>query len=284
MESAQYRLHADIEQRHWWFVARRRILRQLLDELVPLPPDAVVVDVGCGTGGNLAWLAGNGRAVGIDISAEAIELARARFPHLRFIAGSAPRDLPADLLAATRLVMLNDVLEHVPDDVRLLSDLVDATHPDTAFLVTVPAGPELWSPHDVAFGHFRRYRLADFENLWSGLPVETRLVGYFNAHLYPVIRCARWWSERRRRAGGLAGTDFSMPPRAVNAILTRIMAAEAGRLTQVARGDRRRAFRRGVSLVAILRRTSGPIAPGAHSIGQDGRSGQFADETALCPA
>jgi SAM-dependent methyltransferase len=252
MQSAQFRLHADIEDRHWWFVARRRILQTLLAQWAPCEPDDVVIDVGCGTGANLASLAGDAFAVGVDVSGEAIDLARRRYPGLRFVHGSAPRDLPAKLLARARLIMLNDVLEHVQDDFALLNDLVEAARPGARFLLTVPAGPELWSPHDEVFGHFRRYCLTDFRALWTALPVDTLMVSYFNSRLYPLIRAARWWTRRRGQTTGQAGTDFSMPPRVVNALLARIMAGEAGRLARMARGGR--AFRQGVSLVAILER------------------------------
>ena len=93
MQHDQFQLHADIEQRHWWFVGRRRILCRLAAEVLPPSPQSLVVDVGCGTGGNLAALADRYRCVGIDTSAEAVELARRRFPNVQFIAGRAPQDL-----------------------------------------------------------------------------------------------------------------------------------------------------------------------------------------------
>src|SRR6202035_1680768 len=124
MQSAQFQLHAEIEQRHWWFIARRRILRAMVERLVPPSPTATVIDVGCGTGANLAALADDYRCVGIDTSAEAIELARRRFPQVQFLTGFAPADVPAETLAAARLVLMTDVLEHVPDDYALLSNML----------------------------------------------------------------------------------------------------------------------------------------------------------------
>ena len=69
MQSPQFLLHADIEQRHWWFVARRRIMRRLVNRVVRPGPDVTVVDVGCGTGANIASLTDAYRCVGIDTSA-----------------------------------------------------------------------------------------------------------------------------------------------------------------------------------------------------------------------
>src|SRR5688500_17085095 len=87
MQSAQFKLHARIEERHWWFVGRRRILRAVVGEVLPPATGGVVVDVGCGTGANLAGFADDYDCVGIDTSEEAISLACQRFPKVRFICG-----------------------------------------------------------------------------------------------------------------------------------------------------------------------------------------------------
>ena len=86
--------------------------------LLPPSPEATVIDVGCGTGANLASLAADYRCIGIDTSPEAIRLARKRFPGVHFIHGFAPADL-GRLIDDARLVLMMDVLEHVPDDFRL---------------------------------------------------------------------------------------------------------------------------------------------------------------------
>lgn len=254
MQSAQFQLHAEIEQRHWWFVARRRIVRRLVEHVLPPDRQTTIIDVGCGTGGNLADLADAYHAVGIDTSAEAIELARRRFPQASFIAGRAPHDLPAETWAGARLVMMNDVLEHVPDDRGLLAEIVAAAQPGTYFLLTVPADPGLWSPHDEAFGHYRRYRLSEFAALWASLPVDAHLVSYFNARLYPVVKSVRWWNRLRGHAAGSAGTDFHVPAAPVNRLLTAVFAGEGQRLADLAAGRTKRGYRHGVSLLALLER------------------------------
>jgi len=78
MDSAQFQLHARIERRHWWFVARRRIIRRVVGELLPTDRRSVIVDVGCGTAANLAALAARHDCAGVDTSVEAIALARER--------------------------------------------------------------------------------------------------------------------------------------------------------------------------------------------------------------
>jgi SAM-dependent methyltransferase len=257
MQTAQFQLHADIEDRHWWFVGRRRIMSCLTAEVVAPSPRSLVIDVGCGTGANIAALADRYDCVGIDTSAEAIELARRRFPQVRFIDGRAPEDI-GDLFTQARLILLMDVLEHIEDDFLFLSRLLAATAEGCHVLLTVPADPSLWSAHDESFGHYRRYDKSRLEMLWSGLPVMPLLFSYFNSRLLPVIRTVRVWNQRSHRASGQAGTDFWMPNRIANSLLTRTLAGESKRLISAIRG-KSRGYSAGASLVVVLRRESGSI-------------------------
>lgn len=257
MQTPQFDLHAQIEQQHWWFVARRRIMRTLIEQVLPPDPETMIVDVGCGTGANLAALADDYRCVGIDTSADAIERARRRFPQVQFIQGFAPQDL-GDAAEQARLFLLMDVMEHVGDDFALFSELLSAASPGSYFLVTVPADESLWSPHDESFGHYRRYDDQRLAAVWTGLPVTVLLQSYYNSRLYPVVRTLRTISRLRGKSAGSAGTDFSLPRPRVNALLERAFFGEANVLTSVMRGVGR-GYRRGVSLVALLRRETGPV-------------------------
>jgi SAM-dependent methyltransferase len=258
MQTAQYQLHAGLEDRHWWFAGRRRIMRELVHQVLPASGSALIVDVGCGTGANVEVLARDFDCVGIDPSPEAIALARRRFPAHRFVCGHAPGDL-GGLMGQARLVLLMDVLEHVPDDFALLSSLLAASPRGTYFLLTVPASPSFWSAHDESNGHYRRYDVDRLQMLWAGLPVTTLLLSHYNARLYSIASIVRSWSRWRGRATGRAGTDVSLPPAPINASLERIFAGESRVLLDLLRGDRRRGYAAGLSLVALLRREAGAI-------------------------
>jgi SAM-dependent methyltransferase len=260
MQTAQFQLHARIEDSHWWFAGRRRIARELIRQVLPTSGRPMIVDVGCGTGANIAAMSADYTGVGVDPSAEAIELARSRFPDTRFVCGRAPHDVRG-LLREARLVLLMDVLEHVPDDFLFLSELLAATAPGTHLLITVPANPSLWSEHDESNGHYRRYDPDRLRRVWAGLPVTTRLLSHFNARLYPVARAVRAWSRWRGRATGLAGTDLSLPRRPFNAALESIFAGEGRVLADLLAGHRDSGYAAGVSLVAVIRREYGPIIP-----------------------
>jgi len=254
MQSEQFQLHAQIEERHWWFVARRRILREIVRTISPPTPsrNSVIIDVGCGTGANLAAFRGDYRCVGVDTSAEGVALAQRRFPETTFIRGQAPRDVMRWMGSAS-VVLLTDVLEHVADDRRLLRDIVDACPPEAQLLITVPADMRLWSPHDQAFGHYRRYEMAGLADLWSDLPVKVRLLSYFNSRLYPIVRAVRCVNRWRRRAAGTANTDFKQSAGPANRILESLFAGERTRLIRAV-DHKGTGYARGVSLIAILQR------------------------------
>jgi len=259
MQTDQFQLHAEIEERHWWFRGRRAIVRRLLAEVAPPKTGRRIVDVGCGTGANIASLTDAYACHGIDPSAEGIELARKRFPGVRFTCGLAPDAFgPEERDADVMLAM--DVMEHVPDDFLFASSLLAALKPGGHLLITVPADESLWSAHDEAFGHYRRYDRQRLARVWRDLPVTTVLISYYMARLLPAVRAIRGLSRLRGRASGVAGTDFTMPPAWVNASLERTFAGEASRLV-AAMHDPARAYRGGVSLIAILRREPGTIEP-----------------------
>jgi trans-aconitate methyltransferase len=259
MQTAQFQLHATVEDSHWWFTGRRRIMQDLVRQVLSRNEKGIVVDVGCGTGANLAALAAEYDCVGIDPSPEAIALARHRFPEQRFVCGQAPADL-AGVMEAARLVLLMDVLEHVADDFAFLSGLLAASAPGTIFLVTVPANPRFWSEHDESNGHYRRYEVNRFQRLWEGLPVATLLLSHYNTRLYPCARMVRAWSRWSGRASGRAGTDVSLPIRPFNKALRAIFAGESRVLVDLLMKRRQNGYRAGLSLVALLLRAPGAIA------------------------
>jgi hypothetical protein len=159
------------------------------------------------------------------------------------------------------LLLLTDVLEHVPDDFLLLSRLLAVVRPGAHMLLTVPADAALWSLHDESHGHYRRYDVERFARLWQGLPVTPLLVSHFNSRLYPGVRAVRSMTRLWGTAYGDACTDLRTPCRFVNCLLTQVLAGERNRLVAVLRGERQTGYRRGVSLMAVLRREPGKIAP-----------------------
>jgi SAM-dependent methyltransferase len=251
MHEAQYALHADLEDRHWWFAGRRAIVKRLISRLVPAA--SVVIDVGCGTGATAASLSPPFTSVGLDDSPDAIAHARARFPAIEY---DCEHDVGkrAALFARAGAVLLMDVLEHVEDDFRLLSEILALIPIGAHVLITVPAEPALWTVHDESFGHWRRYDMDRLRATWQGLAVEERLLSAFNARLYPVVRSVRAISKLRSRPAGTAGTDLGMPPALPNRWLEQLFAGEGVALERAIDRGGPPAYARGVSLIAVLRK------------------------------
>ena len=260
MKSDLFALHADIEERHWWFVARRAIVRRLARLVVPPSRDSLVIDIGCGTGANAAAFATDYSCLAIDTSRDAVAAASRRYPDVSFVCGQAPSSIPAAMGRAA-LFLLTDVLEHVADDFAVLSAILGEARPGAHVLITVPAHERLWSEHDTSFGHYRRYDRARLAAVWQGLPVSVRLLSFFNTRLYPIVRTVRSVSRLRGRASGRSGTDFRMPPASINRALQAVFAGELRRLQKAVDQPNDPGYGRGVSLIALLRRESGGLTP-----------------------
>lgn len=253
MQLPQFQAHADLEDKHWWFTGRRRILRTLLRELLPPSKDIFILDVGCGTGGNTAAFAKEYTCVGVDPDSHAITFAKKKYPHLTFLQGYAPKDVSKEMHKADA-VLLMDVLEHVKDDRDFIHDLLKAMKPGAFLFMMAPADPSLWSPHDAGFEHFRRYTLETFRALWAGAPAKERLASYCNSRLYPVVKVMRLLARLRGKSLGQGSTDLSMPMKPVNIFLHELFADESAVLLKTLRGKRKRGYRKGVSVFAVLER------------------------------
>lgn len=260
MDETQFDVNVQMEQRHWWFTARRRIMRTLIEHLAEPNAGRTIVDVGCGTGANIASLADAYRCIGTDASPHAIERAQRRFPEVEFHCTADEPQL-APLVARADVITLMDVLEHVSDDFALLSRLLAAARPGSHFLITVPALMSLWSGHDEALAHYRRYDRARLQRVWQDLPVTCLLLSYFNARLFPAVQTIRWTNRLLGRTSGVEGTDLKLPPAPLNRLLHRSFAGEEKRLLRALGRNGRSGYRRGVSLLSVLRREAGEIAP-----------------------
>ena len=241
MERAVFDRMAELDQHHWWFLARRRILEILIDRIVQLPKKARILEVGCGTGHNLSMLKRFGKVEASELDPSARALASKR------LRGQVKEAKLPDLSMFERdaydLVALLDVLEHVPDDLGSLRAILKRLKPGGALLLTVPANPWMWSAHDVAHHHFRRYTRKQLEELFSKAGLEVQLLSYFNTLLYPLVAAARIIGKMTRKDTA----DDQLPGDVVNGVLGRIFGLEAGMIGRVSMPF-------GVSLLAIVRR------------------------------
>lgn len=146
---------ARLEDRYWWFVGRRFIVLSLIQRFwKPQANPALILDLGCGTGGSFSLLRNWGTVVGLDTSSVALSFALKRgMKHLVLSDAQFP---PFDENSFD-LVAVLDVLEHLDDDCQALREIWRVLKPKGAVVFTVPAFMSLWSVHDIALDHKRRY-------------------------------------------------------------------------------------------------------------------------------
>lgn len=236
-----------VDEHHWWYRGRRRIIRAQLDRL-PLPPGAQILDAGCGSGRTLEELVDYGEVHGVELNSEAAELARGR-GHGEVLVGRL-EELPfAD--ATFDLITCLDVIEHTPDDLATLTELRRVTRPGGWLLLTVPAYQALWSLHDEANHHFRRYSRAMVRDAAHGSGWTVARMSSFNSLLLAPAAAVRI-AQRRLGAHDGYTNDLDLGPAWLNDVLERPLALEAGWL------GRGRTLPFGLSLMAVLRARGGP--------------------------
>lgn len=161
MEQKEYKEMENVEKTHFWFVAKRKFLQIILDKYVPLR-NIKILDVGCGTGAVLDFLKDRGFIVeGVDNNEEALKYCRNK--NLSVTLGSAEKmEYPDETFD---LVLALDVLEHLSDPALAVKEVFRVLKKGGLFIATVPAHQWLWSYHDVALHHYKRYSKKDFEFL-----------------------------------------------------------------------------------------------------------------------
>ncbi len=233
----------EVDEHHWWYRGRREIIRSELDRL-PLPAHAAVLDAGCGSGRTMAELVAYGEVRGLELDPEAAELARSR-GHGEVHTGRL-EELPWGP-ATFDLITCLDVIEHTPDDRATLRSLRGVTKPGGWLLLTVPAYQALWSLHDEANHHYRRYSRRTLRTAATDAGWRVARMTSFNSLLLPPAAVVRLAQRRRRSdANGSYTPDLKLGPSWLNGVLERPLRIEARWLAQG------RTLPAGLSLLAIL--------------------------------
>lgn len=217
MHPDELRQLAEAEESYWWHRGRQRIVRRVLARYVA--PSSRILDVGCGPGGTTKSYSGSNHVLGVDASGESTRLARGR-------------GLDVARMDATRLatraqswdaIVALDLIEHVDDDVAALREMREALRPGGTLVATVPAYQFLWSSHDEAVGHRRRYTKAQIVRAAREAGFEVELGAYVMTSILPLAMAVRL-GERLRPRRGQPAASFTPVPRLVNAVLERVIA------------------------------------------------------------
>ena len=168
-------------ERHWWTMARSEIVRKAVLGF----PVSRILDVGCGPGLMVAHL----RHHGMDCWGCELGSPDVREPAKGYIRTDIDaRELKSEFRELVGTLLLLDVLEHLPDPVSFLSDLIAAYPALHGIIVTVPARMELWTAWDDRYGHFLRYDRRQLTELFDGSGIEIKRCATFSRRSIP--RCS----------------------------------------------------------------------------------------------
>lgn len=234
-------MHA-LELEHWWFRGRRGILLDLLRQATAYRANPRLLDFGCGTGGNTSSYTSLGDVVGIEPDPAAIRLAHAR-GGARYCRSNGTQ-LPFRS-GAFDAVVASDVLEHIEDDTTAVAEIARVLRPGGVAVISVPAHQWLFSQHDAALHHFRRYSKAGLSALLQVGGFRIQRLSYWNTALFPAIGLSRLL--RRHRNVHEVRTEERLPPPILNESLALLLAGEAAIL-------RRTSLPWGLSLIAVAER------------------------------
>jgi SAM-dependent methyltransferase len=211
VDTSELLLLTSLEDRHWWYKERRAILRR---ELRRLPGPGRALDIGAAGGGNTRVLKAHGwQAVALEYSDSAAGVARSRgVPVMRADA----RYLPVRS-ATCGLVTAFDLLEHIDEDYLAAAEVARVLQPGGTALIAVPCDMALWSAHDDAVGHVRRYSRSELAGLIEKAGLAVERMWSWNVLLRPVVAL-------RRKSS--AGSDLGEVSPAVNAVLGAVVVAE----------------------------------------------------------
>lgn len=190
MEQHTYSIMYEIEENHWWFAGRRRIIAGFLERICSklMTKEPHILDVGCGTGANLELLSEFGRAEGVDVSPEALEFCRQR--GLESVRLGEAEKLPY-LDESFDLVTGLDVVEHLDDDVAGLKEMRRVLKPGGHALLFVPAFMFLWGVQDDISNHRRRYTLNQIKKAANEAGLEVERATYANLSFFMPILVGR---------------------------------------------------------------------------------------------
>jgi len=247
MRPSELRKMRQFEDTYWWFVGRRHLVRSLIERFAPEEP-RLILDAGCGTGGTLSHLRGLGELWGCDVAPEALEECRTRGFENICRSPIETLDFPDERFD---VVVSCDVIEHIEADAQAMGEMVRVLRPGGILVLTVPAHKWLWSGHDEALDHYRRYETKQLRGLLEDAGLQIELYSKAVAISMPAIlgavayrRLVRLFSGRGNRT---QQTALFRLPRPLNRMLIWMLDIESWLMRYLS-------LPIGASLVAVARK------------------------------
>lgn len=221
--------YADLASRHWWWLARRAAVVKHIERIAGGRRLRRILDVGCGDGSLLTVLNDFGDAYGVEPDPHVISPENPSRDRIRI----APFGPDFEDENEYDLVLMLDVLEHIEDDQGTARRLRGLIRPGGHAIITVPALPVLWSMHDVANRHFRRYTRSTLRAVLQGAGFEIRSLGYLFGWTVAPLILRRLIARPTASEASREAYHVSIPPRVVNNLLyglCRLEQSSVGRL------------------------------------------------------
>jgi SAM-dependent methyltransferase len=227
-DPASFSLLASIEEGHFWFEPRNRLITAFARRYFP---DArSYLEIGCGTGFVLSAMARHPmltRVVGSELHPRGLEIARRRLPAgrvewIQMDARAVPAQKEFDLIGAY------DVIEHIDEDETVLREAHNALRPGGGIIIAVPQHPWLWSATDDVAHHVRRYRRGELEAKLRNAGFQILVSTSYTSVLLPPMIVARMLGKLRGRgSSSVAVNDNELrPPSAMNKLMKSLLNME----------------------------------------------------------
>jgi SAM-dependent methyltransferase len=228
MENKLFEEMYKFEARHWWFVARRKIIENVIKSL-KLGKNVSIFDAGCGNGDNLSFLSKYGNVVAMERDDNALKKAVSRATGKVF-QGELPGNIHAEIKKDNDLIVMLDVLEHIDDDAGSLRKLNEYIKEEGKLVLTVPAYQFLWTKHDEQHHHKRRYTANDLKQLIENNGWKVNYISYFNTLLFPLALIDRL----KQKIFPVSDDEgLKMPPAFINSLFEKIFSFETGLIGRI---------------------------------------------------
>ena len=226
MHPTEYDRLAAHEGTYWWFVAKRRLVKEVIQRYGPPSLiDRHILDVGCGAGANLAQLQSlTRRAVGIDFSPHALKYAAQH--HRAQLAQADALQLPLAGQSVDVITCL-DVLYHrwLPDDEAALAEYHRVLKPGGLLILTDSAFASLSGLHDETNLAARRYTLPQMRAKLRRRGFRLEKASYLYFSLFPIALLRRWL-QRALANADTPVSDVQPLPAPVNALALKFFMLE----------------------------------------------------------
>lgn len=244
MDRKNYDAEISLEKYHWWYVTRRSILKNICDNYIKNKKELSILEIGCGSGGNLSFLSKYGELYAMETDNIAIKNAKSK-KICEVRKGTLPENIPYG--KSFDIICLFDVLEHIQNDKLSLQTVNKYLNRDGRIILTVPAYMFLWSGHDIASHHKRRYTTSQINQLLESTGFKKSYSSYFFSILFTILAPIRIIQKLLHRKN--VRHDIRKEKRILNYLMIKIFSIESKILPYLS-------LPFGVSIVAIADKKS----------------------------